>query len=169
MKSAFSKALGSSAVARTPLFKQNSTLRLHRNYLDNWLNQHYHLGGPASASLTVWPDIYPFDESDPLQKGALPSFVYRCYNPLGSRAIGKAGFFRGADPARTTHTLVQDDLLQIVLGKRLGREVSLKARAYIDEYIVDIQNKKILSPGPDGETDTKDDISLRIDPKVLGW
>ena len=61
-----------------------------------------------------------------------------------------------------------DDLFQIVLNKRLGKEVSLKARAYGDEYIVDVENQKIFSPGPDGIAGTKDDITLRINPKVLG-
>ena len=64
---------------------------------------------------------------------------------------------------------VQDDLLQIVLNKRLGKDVSLKARAYSDEYIVDVENRKILSPGPDGKVGTKDDIELAINPQVLGW
>jgi len=169
LKSSISKALGSSAVAKTPLFKRNSTLRLHRNYLDNWLDTHYHLGGPRSVRLSVWPDIYPFDGPDPLQERVLLYLVYRCYNPLGSRAMGTGRFSRGADPARSTHTLVQDDLLQIVLRKRLGREVSMKARAYGDDYIVDIENKRILSPGPDGKTDTKDDITLPINPDILSW
>jgi len=64
---------------------------------------------------------------------------------------------------------IEDDLLQIVLAKRLGRAVSLKARAYGDEYIVDVKGKKIFSPGPDGKADTKDDIKLPINPGVLGW
>jgi len=169
LKSAISGWAGSSAAGKTPLFKPNSTLRLHKNYFDNWLNTHYHSGGPASTRLSVWPDIYPFDEPDPLQERVLLSFVYRCYNPLGSQAMRMVGFFRGADPGRSTNMSVQDDLLQIVLKKRLGKEVSLKAHAYGDEYIVDIKNKKILSPGPDGKTDTKDDITLPINPEVLGW
>ncbi len=70
---------------------------------------------------------------------------------------------------RRTAMRIQDDLLQIVLKKRLGKEVSLKARAYGDEYIVDIENKKILSSGPDGQIDTRDDITLPINPEVLGW
>ena len=70
---------------------------------------------------------------------------------------------------RQTALRIQDDLLQIVLKKRLGKEVSLKARAYGDEYIVDIEDKKILSPGPDGEVGTNDDIALPINPEVLGW
>lgn len=64
---------------------------------------------------------------------------------------------------------IQDDLLQIVLNKRLGKDFSLKARTYSDEYIVDIENRKMFSAGPDGKADTKDDIFLRINPEVLGW
>jgi hypothetical protein len=56
-----------------------------------------------------------------------------------------------------------------VLNKKLGKEVSLKARAYSDEYIVDVENRKIFSPGPDGKPGTKDDIKLPINPEVLGW
>ena len=68
-----------------------------------------------------------------------------------------------------TESRITHDLLQIVLNKRLGQPVSLKARAYGDEYIVDLEGKKIFSPGPDGEADTEDDISLPINPEVLGW
>ncbi|GAI51337.1 unnamed protein product [marine sediment metagenome] len=45
--------------------------------------------------------------------------------------------------------------------------MSLKARAYGDEYIIDVEKKRIFSPGPDGEADTKDDIKLTINPEVL--
>jgi hypothetical protein len=83
--------------------------------------------------------------------------------------MATAGFFRGGDPARSTQVQVQDDLLQIVLGKRLGKQISLKARAYGDVYVVDVGNKEILSPGPDGKTDTNDDITLPINPELLGW
>jgi len=60
-------------------------------------------------------------------------------------------------------------MLGIVLNKRLGRDFSLKARDYGDEYIIDIENKKIFSPGPDRIENTDDDIKLNIDPQVLGW
>ena len=62
-----------------------------------------------------------------------------------------------------------DELLQIVLNKRLGKDVSLQASAYGDEYIIDVDNKKIFSPGPDREIGTKDDIKLPINPELLGW
>jgi len=169
LKSAISRNLGSGAVGKSPLFKRNSTLRLYKNRFDNWLNMQYPSGGPASGRLSVWPDIYPFYEFDPLQKRVLLSLVYRCYNPLGAVGMRAVGFSRGAGSERSTSISVQDDLLQIVLNKRLGKEVSLKARAYGDEYIVDVENKRILSPGPDGKADTKDDITLPINPEVLGW
>jgi hypothetical protein len=68
-----------------------------------------------------------------------------------------------------TRLQIHYDLLQIVLNKRLGREVNLKARAYGDEYIVDLENKKIFSPGLDGIPHTKDDIKLMINPEVLNF
>ena len=78
-------------------------------------------------------------------------------------------FFPKMDFRKRFTVPVHDDLFQIVLNKRLDKEMSLKARAYSDEYIVDIENRKIFSPGPDGKADTKDDIILRINPEVLGW
>lgn len=71
-------------------------------------------------------------------------------------------------PEQRTQIMVQNDLLKIVLNKRLGREVDLNARSYSDKYIIDIENKIIFSPGPDGEVGTDDDIKLPINPEVLG-
>ncbi len=51
------------------------------------------------------------------------------------------------------------------MNKRLGRDPDTFASG--DEYIVDIANKKIFSAGPDGIRDTKDDITLPINPEVL--
>ena len=64
--------------------------------------------------------------------------------------------------------LIKDDLFQIVLAMRMDAEYSLKARAYSDEYIIDLERKIIYSPGPDGEPFTDDDIKLEISPEVLG-
>ena len=83
--------------------------------------------------------------------------------------MSRFGFFRKVDFDKRFTSPVQDNLFQIVLNKRLGQEVSLKALAYSDEYVVDVVNKKIFSPGPDGKAGTKDDITLRINPEVLGW
>ncbi|MHC4744409.1 MAG: hypothetical protein ACYS8Z_21050 [Planctomycetota bacterium] len=88
--------------------------------------------------------------------------------------------------ARGEKLRVRDDLLQIVLDKRLGRPVSFEVQSGGEglyrvcnavahptdeecEYIVDVGGKKILSAGADGEVGTKDDVSLPIDPGVLGW
>ncbi len=169
-KTLASDILGQSIAGRTPLLKRNSTLRLYRNSVDAWINSLGDTEGVAKSTLSVWPAIYgrmepvSFDAERPLL------LFYRCYNPIGSKFIrlGRLHSFRGT-LARRTAMRIQDDLLQIVLNKRLGKEVSMKARAYSDEYIVDIENKKILSPGPDGKTDTKDDIELPINPEILGW
>ncbi|TKJ38887.1 MAG: hypothetical protein CEE38_04100 [Planctomycetes bacterium B3_Pla] len=166
-KSAFSDGLASNTAGKVLLLKPNSTLRFYRNCCNKWFNAHRDSGEAASAILSVWPAFYPFNEPDPAQDHALLSFVYRCYNPHGLLYTGMLGFSRETIPEKSTNISVQADLLQIVLKKRLGREVSLKARAYSDEYIVDVENKKIFSPGPDGKTNTKDDIWLPINPTVL--
>ena len=64
--------------------------------------------------------------------------------------------------------LVTDDLFHIILAMRMGTEYSLKARAYDDQYIIDLERKIIYSTGPDGEPFTEDDIKLQINPDVLG-
>ena len=168
-KNSISDTLGTSRAGKTPLLKRNSTLRVYKNCCDGWLNAAKQDGDVAITKLSAWPDHYPFKEPDPLStRGSLP-LIYSCYNPLGSKCIRMLGFFYNRDPKRSSDLPVCADLLQIVLNKRLGREVSLKASAYSDEYIVDLKNEKIFNPGPDGKAGTKDDIKLRINPEVLDW
>jgi hypothetical protein len=162
-------ALASIAAGSTPLLKPNSTLRFYKNCCDNLLNEGSYSGNRAGERLSVWPDFYPFDESGPDRESAMLSLPYRCYNPLGSLFIDVGDLSNATIYEKNTNISVQDDLLQIVLNKRLGKDVSLKARAYSDEYIVDLENKKVFSPGPDGKPGTKDDIKLPINPEVLGW
>lgn len=145
--------------------KLNSTFRLYKNFCDRWIAVE---GGRGEIDeLTVWPTIYPkllvrFDSD-----GNLP-WYYKVYNPIGSLLVGI--MIPALDKVFQVKTKLQihSDLLRIVLNKRLGEEASLKARAYSDEYIIDVKKKKILSPGPDGEPNTKDDIKLLINPEVLG-
>ena len=153
----------------TPLFKRNSTLRLYRNFWDGLLNALEESGGATSARLSVWPTICPFRQTVSFQNRQPLPLVYRCYNPVGSWFIQMLRVPTRALSRGISTTEVRDDLLQIVLNKRLGKEVSLKTSIYSDEYILDVENKQILSPGPDGEIGTKDDIKLMINPEVLGW
>ncbi|TKJ38886.1 MAG: hypothetical protein CEE38_04095 [Planctomycetes bacterium B3_Pla] len=166
-KDIINKGIGQSAIGKTPLLKRNSTMRLYRNIYDDRINNLEDIETATSARLSVWPPIYPGMEPVTFQVREPLPLLYRCYNPVGSRFIRMARSHRKSNGR--TILMVQDDLLQIVLSKRLGRDVSLKARAYSDEYIVDVENRKIFSPGPDGKIDTRDDISLRINPQVLGW
>ncbi len=68
-----------------------------------------------------------------------------------------------------TRVHVLDDLFGIVINARLGREIDLTARAYSDNYIIDLERKLIYSPGRDREAFTDDDIHLSINPDVIGF
>ncbi|MCP4613129.1 MAG: zinc ribbon domain-containing protein [Planctomycetes bacterium] len=146
--------------------KSNSSLRLYRNIIDKWIADEDNRIPPKK--MRVWPAIYPnlpvtFDK-----EGKIP-WYYRSYNPAGFLLVK---IFR---PALERILVIRKklqvhaEMLQIVLGKRLGEKVSLKALAYSDEYIIDIEKRLIFSPGPDGPNNTKDDIKLSINPKLLGW
>jgi len=149
--------------------KSNSTLRLYRNLCDDWIATLQGHENSKRLPLSVWPsrflDRLPVSIGS---RGRVP-WYYMCYNPVGSMLIQMLtpGFESTLDKRDVIK--VQDDLLQIVLNKRLGNEVSLKARAYSNEYIIDTEKKIIFSPGPDGKADTKDDIKLMINPEVLNF
>ena len=167
-KNELSKILRDSSLkysAFSPL-KLNSSFRVYKNFCDRWIASEENR--QEIEKLTVWPAFYPqlpvtmdIDDDSP--------WYYKAYNPVGYALL------RILTPALDrvskikTNTQIQDDLLQIVLNKRLGNEVSLKARAYSDEYIIDTEKKIIFSPGPDGKADTKDDIKLMINPEVLNF
>lgn len=156
------------SLPKTPFLKRNSSLRLYKNYCDNWINVIEQSQEPKKPELSVWPSVYPDWIVVSIDSEGKVPWIYTAYNPIGSILV------RLLTPAMekvleiNTKQQVHSDLLQIVLNKRLGKGGSLKARAYNDEYIIDIEKKKIFSPGPDGESDTKDDIKLLINPEVLG-
>ena len=151
-----------------PMLKKNSTLRLYRNLCDHWIYILEGLQKSKSEELSVWPRHFPNCLHVSIDSDVRLPWFYKCYNPIGSvlTRLLKASF-RLSD--KITEIKIQDDLLQIVLNKRLGKEINLKARAYSEEYIVDLENKKIFSPGPDGIPHTKDDIKLMINPEVLNF
>jgi predicted nucleic acid-binding Zn ribbon protein len=157
------------AVKNLPFLKRNSAFRVSRNWFNRMLDAWEGPNGDKRQQLSVWPWLYPdFGPVSIGSDGKLP-WYYRRYNPVGSMLLrmGMPAFGRAF--SHRSRLKVEDELLRIVLDKRLGREVSLKACAYSDEYIVDIEKKVIFSPGPDGEPETEDDIKLPIDPNVLGW
>jgi hypothetical protein len=156
------------AVKNLPFFKRNSALRVSRNWFNRLLDVWEGPNGNKREQLTVWPWVYP--DFGPVSIGSddkLP-WYYRRYNPVGSMLAGIFLYDLHRPFELTTRLRVEDELFRIVLDKRLGREVSLEACAYSDEYIVDIERKVIFSPGPDGERETEDDIKLPIDSNVLG-
>ena len=168
-KNIVSGVSGRSTAEKTPLLKRNSTLRFYRNVCDGGISILEDIEDYTNVRFSVWPSIYPCMEPVSFQARKPLPLLYICYNPVGSRLIRTRSFSFGSLLRRKTAAKIQDDLLQIVLNKRLGKDFSLKAGAYSDEYIVDVENRKIFSPGPDGKVDTSDDIILHINPDVLGW
>jgi len=148
------------------VFKLNSTLRLYMNFLNESIA--IEEGRTQSNELKVWPDIYPNLPVKIDHKNKFP-WYYRIYNPIGAKLLDIIAPAINSVLRLRTKLQIHSDLLKKVLDKRLGRDVNLKARAYSDEYLVDVENKKIFSPGPDGKPDTRDDIKLPINPEVLGW
>ncbi|MGB2809587.1 MAG: DUF4190 domain-containing protein [Sedimentisphaerales bacterium] len=144
----------------------NSSFRVHRNYCDNWMaaeeNRH------DIEELSVWPAIYPELPITIDPNGNFP-WYYKAYNPIGSKLVGILTPALNRVSQIKTKIQIRSDLLQMVLNQRLSKEISLKALAYSDEYIIDVENKKIFSPGPDGIPHNEDDIKLIINPQVLNF
>jgi len=157
------------SLPETPFLKRNSTLRLFHNFCENWIRVESNSHESKNRDLSVWPPTYPNLAHVSIDsQGKVPLF-YAVYNPIGSLLLGLlTPAIEHAVELKTKHE-VHYDLFQIVLSQRLGKGISLKARAYSNEYIIDVENKKIFSPGPDGQPDTKDDIKLIINPEVLNF
>lgn len=150
---------------RLPTFKQNSALRVFRNMSEKLMAARKEKSG---VQLAAWPRLWPikteieFDES-----GRMP-WLYKLYNPIGAGEI-EIMAPQGAKIVEIPLSWrVQDDLLWILINKRLGREVDFNARAYGSQYVVDAKTRKILSPGPDKQVRTPDDISLPVNTNVIG-
>jgi hypothetical protein len=146
--------------------KLNSSLRLCRNICDRWIAEE--AGQTQPEKLRIWPTVYPDLPVEPNSEGRFP-WYYTGYNPVGSLLIAIMVPAMESVLKLKTKLQIHYDLLGIVLSKRLGKEVSLKARAYSENYIVDLQKKMIFSPGPDGIAETKDDVRLLIDPNVVDF
>jgi hypothetical protein len=149
------------------LAKPNSTKRLFRNYIDLLIRQDCGKD-KTTEEFPIWPRWFfymPQVDLNPQQH--LPWYYWR-YNPMGSAMITISFPSSGKFIDSKTKMYITDDLFQYVLARRLGQEGDLTARAYGDKYIVDIEKKRIYSPGPDGLAFTEDDIWLPIEPAVLG-
>lgn len=146
--------------------KLNSSLRLYRNLIDNWIANEENR--TPQKAMRVWPTLYPNLPVRIDKEGKLP-WYYKIYNPFGFLLLEIVTPDLEKIFVIRKKWQIQVDMLQIVLNKRLGEEVSLKALAYSNEYIVDIEKRLIFSPGPDGLNGTKDDVKLSINPELLGW
>jgi hypothetical protein len=157
------------SLPKTVFLKRNSTLRLLHNFCENRIRIEDNSGESKNPELPVWPSSYPNLLPVSIDSQGKVPFAYIVYNPIGSMLLGMLiPAIEHALEVKTKHE-VHYDLFYIVLNKRLGKEISLKARAYNEEYIIDVENIKIFSPGPDGKPHTEDDIKLIINPEVLGF
>lgn len=164
-KNALSKMLNEHMAGRSSTLKFNSSLRLCKNFCDKHIALEENRR--KIEELSVWPAIYPKLPVAIDPNCNLP-WYYKVYNPIGSVLIEILLPAWDKVLEAKTKVKIRSDLFQIVLRKRLGEEVSLKAYAYSDEYIIDTKKKIIFSPGPDGKPYTEDDIKLVINPEVLG-
>lgn len=150
------------------MLKYNSTLRLSRNLHDRWLAYEEGRERTEDDEFDVWPAVYPDLPVEIDANGKMPRY-YFVYNPIGSLLLGiLLPAYEKVFQVRSK-LIVHDDLLQIVLNKRLGNPYSLEAHDFSEQYIIDCEKEKIFSPGPDGENYTDDDIYLLINPRELGF
>jgi hypothetical protein len=163
----FLKGPESKMYRANPLCKLNSTLRLYRNYMLSALVRSEPNYNDKNPNLRVCAGLWGSDIRIEPDGDIYFPIKYRLYNPVGSVLTSiVAPTIDGVFKSQTGQ-LIQDDLLQIVINKRLGRPVDLKARAYSDEYIINTDKKIIFSPGPDEIPYTDDDIKFQINPDVL--
>ena len=169
MKYCISQAPENTFMKVIPVFKRNSTLRINRNHFEDLISAAEVTNDAKKERLKVWPSFYPFQEPAFPKKNEKLPFLYRCYNPVGSlllKIMNPDTFTSMSE--KSLKIKIKNDLFQIILNKRLGKDVDLTAKAYSDKYIIDVENEIIFSPGPDGESGTDDDIKLPINPDVLG-
>lgn len=147
------------------LFKINSFLRYKDNYLKEMIKKDSGYEASEYCLVSVWPW-----ESPNWPKVRYDEFnfysPYFLYNPMGYIIAKKVPEYEKIFQIKTK-ILIKDDLFRWTLALRLGAEGSLKARAYSDEYTVDVEKGLVFSVGPDGQAYTDDDIKLPIDPAVL--
>ncbi len=160
---------------KDPAYKFNSTLRYQYSYCRNLVLRDEGKQHATVCDLSVWPWESPNWPPLHLYGNAAREDLYMyslyyTYNPIGCLllGLGDPDIFSGRRFQQKMSVLIKDDLFQWVLARRMGQEGSLKARAYSDEYTVDIEKGLVFSVGPDGEAYTEDDIKLRINPEVLG-
>jgi hypothetical protein len=153
-------------------WKWNSTMRFYHNF---WTEQLRLVGElkPGEGFVSVWPRIYP--DWLPSSIGSsvynVPSY-YIHYNP------GPATIFRVSTPSfKGRHEEKQkfralDNLFQVILAHRLGRDISeldFSVRGDGDKCVLDSAGGRMSFIGPDGKIGTQDDVSLHINPEVLGF
>lgn len=166
----FKNMIESSEFNKSHLCKINSISRYFDAVIRNMILRDDGQAVNEYCQNSVWPWEIPVPKA-PLDLSFMDDNhwdVYSIYNPGGIMLMGIFIPAYGLSLHHNDELLIADDLFQWILARRLGHEGSLKARAYSDEYMVDLEKEIIFSVGPDGQPYTKDDIKLQINPEVLG-
>ena len=166
--------LSSSNKSVLPFLKINSANRFRYSLTKNLILRDEDKQASKYCELSVWPWEYNWPKlyftgsnvREQFRRGSL----YFWYNPVACQYLtfSDYGLFSDETFQKKNEIQITDDLFQWVLARRLGQKNLLKARAYSDEYTVDIEKGLVFSVGPDGEAYTDDDIKLQINPEVLG-
>ena len=154
---------------KTPMLKFNSSCRYYDGYCRKIIQLDKGMIPDDYCLISVWPWERPNWPKVSFNAEELEVFnIYTLYNPVGSMLTQILFPAHGKIIEIKNKIHITDDLFQWVLARRMGEECSLTARAYSDEYMVDIEKGLVFSVGPDGAAYTNDDIKLRINPEVLG-
>lgn len=154
---------------KTTMLKFNSSCRYFDCYCRKIIKMDEVVPTDDYCPISVWPWDKPNWPRVSLDEEDIESFnIYTLYNPIGWMMTQILFPAYGKIIEIKTKVYITDDLFQWVLARRLGEKGSLKARAYSDEYTVDVEKGLVFSVGPDGQAYTDDDIKLPIDPAVLG-
>jgi len=154
---------------KSRMLKFNSSCRYYDSHSRRFMQLDEGLPPFEYCPISVWPWEEPnWPKVSLVVEDIGPFNVYTLYNPIGSMLTQIVFPAHEKILDIKKKVLIRDDLLQWVLARRMGEQGSLTARAYSEEYTVDVRKGLVFSVGPDGTAYTDDDIKLPINPTVLG-
>lgn len=174
IKNLETKLLSESNIPISSVLKINSKNRYSYSFCRNAILKDEGKEISEYCELSVWPWEYNWPKlyfrGDKAKRQFKRYSCYSWYNPVGTLLLTFKNERLLSDEMfqKKAAILIHDDLFQWVLTRRMGQESSLKARAYSDEYTVDVDKGLVFSVGPDGVAYTDDDIKMRINPDILG-
>ena len=158
-------------IRRKGVVKWNSTMCLYHNYFTRQLELAGELGRPY-APVSVWPKLFPdwLPQSVGSKRHLVP-WSYIIYNPT------PAVVFSVTTPTYMKRYEHRDklrliaNLFQVVFYHRFGKDISeldFIIHEDGDKFVLDSAGGRMSFIGPDCKIGTQDDVTLHINPEVLG-